>query len=366
MTTHVTEPVTTPTAGPAPGPDDAARIFRARSVRRIVLLVVLAVAVVVTSVVSLMLGQYDLPLRDLPAILAVGPTGATELTESVVWQIRIPRVLLGLLVGAALGVGGALMQAVFANPLAEPSVIGVTTGAGVGAAAAIVFGWTFLGTSTIPAMAFLSGLATTVVVYALARFGGKIRVINLILVGIAVNAVAGAAISFLVFLAPSTSREEIVFWQMGTLNGAQWAHVSVVAVITGAGLLVALLLGRHLDVLSLGDRAASHVGIDVGRLRAVAIVTATLLTAAAVSYAGLIGFVGLIVPHIIRTVAGPSNHLILPASALGGAVLIGLSDIVARTIIPFVDLPIGIFTALVGGPVFFILLRRMTRKAGHA
>lgn len=340
--------------------------FLARNRRRLILMSVLAVVAVITSIISVMVGQYDLPLRDLPAILAVGPAGASELTESVVWQIRIPRVVLGLLVGAALGVGGALMQAVFANPLAEPSVIGVTSGAGVGAAAAIVFGWNFLGSSTTPALAFFTGMITTGVVYGLSRFGGKIRVVNLILVGIAVNAVAGAAISFLVFLAPTTSREEIVFWQMGTLNGAQWSHVSVVAVITAVGLVVALLLGRRLDVLSLGDRAASHVGVDVGKLRAVAIITATLLTAAAVSYAGLIGFVGLIVPHIIRTVAGPSNHLIVPASALGGAVLIGLSDIAARSIIPFVDLPIGIFTALVGGPVFFILLRRMNSKGAHS
>lgn len=364
MSVHVSPVVKSPSSPTQPAPG-AEQVFRDRKLRRIILLIVLAVAVVVTSVISLMLGQYDLPLRDLPGILAVGPTGAGTLTESVVWQIRIPRVLLGLIVGAALGVGGALMQAVFANPLAEPSVIGVTSGAGVGAAAAIVFGWSFFGASTTPALAFVSGLATTVLVYGLSRFGGKIRVLNLILVGIAINAVAGAAISFLVYLAPTTSREEIVFWQMGTLNGAQWSHVSVVATITLVGLAVALLQGRNLDLLSLGDKAASHVGVDVARLRILAIITATLLTAAAVSYAGLIGFVGLIIPHIIRTVAGPSNHLILPASALGGAVLIGLSDIVARTIIPFGDLPIGIFTALVGGPTFFILLRRMTKKGGH-
>lgn len=351
---------------PAPTARAGAEAFRHRTLRRMILLVVLLVALVSTTVVSVMIGQYEIPLRDLPGILAAGPTAAADLSASVVWQIRLPRVLLGLLVGAALGVGGALMQAVFANPLAEPSVIGVTSGAGVGAAAAIVFGWGFLGASTLPALAFLAGLVTTGLVYVLARFGGRVRVLNLILVGIAVNAVAGAAISFLVFLAPSTSREEIVFWQMGTLNGAQWAHVSVVATIGVVGLAVALLLGRRLDVLALGEQAASHVGVDVGRLRALVIITATLLTAAAVSYAGLIGFVGLIVPHIIRTVAGPSNHLILPASALGGAVLIGLSDIVARTVIPFVDLPIGIFTALVGGPVFFLLLRRMTRKGSSA
>lgn len=339
-------------------------VFRRRALRRVILLIALCFGVVATSVVSLLVGQFEIPLRELPRILLLGPMGVSDLSESVIWQIRIPRVVLGLLVGAALGVGGALMQAVFANPLAEPSVIGVTSGAGVGAAAAIVFGWNFLGASTTPFLAFIAGLLTTVVVYGLARFDGSIRVINLILVGIAVNAVAGAAISFLVFLAPTTSREQIVFWQMGSLGGAQWSHVSVVSVIVAVGIAVALFLGRHLDVLSLGDKAASHVGVDVGRLRAVAIITATMLTAAAVSYAGLIGFVGLIVPHIIRTIAGPSNHLILPASALGGAVLIGLADIAARTVIPFADLPIGIFTALVGGPTFFILLRRMMRK-GH-
>lgn len=343
---------------------DSSDVFRRRRIRRIVLMVGLSIAVVVASTLSLVVGQFEIPLRDLPKILALGPTGVSELSESVVWQIRVPRVVLGLLVGAALGVGGALMQAVFANPLAEPSVIGVTSGAGVGAAASIVFGWSFLGASTTPALAFIAGLITTIVVYGLSRFNGSIRVINLILVGIAVNAVAGAAISFLVFLAPSTSREQIVFWQMGSLGGAQWSHVSVVAPIVVLGLSVALVVGRHLDVLSLGDRAAAHIGVNVSRLRAIAIVTATLLTAGAVSYAGLIGFVGLIVPHIIRTITGPSNHVILPASALGGAVLIGLADIAARTVIPFADLPIGIFTALVGGPTFFLLLRRMTRK-GH-
>lgn len=322
----------------------------------------LAVAVAVVSATSVVVGQYDVALRDLPSILSVGPAGVGTLTESVVWGIRIPRVVLGLLVGAALGVGGALMQAVFANPLAEPSVIGVTSGAGVGAAAVIVFNVTWLGATTVPVAAFLTALATTALVYALSRLGGKVRVVSLILVGIAVNAVAGAMISALVFIAPTASREQIVFWQMGSLNAAQWSHVSVVAVIAVLGTVVAMTMSTQLDVLALGDRAATHVGVDVSRARIVAIVVATLLTAGAVSYAGLIGFVGLIVPHIVRTVVGPSNVVLIPASALGGAVLIGLSDVVARTIVPYADLPIGIFTALVGGPTFFVLLRRMMKK----
>ncbi|MDK4250510.1 iron ABC transporter permease [Corynebacterium pseudodiphtheriticum] len=338
------------------------QVLRARNRNRVLLFIVLVFALVSGTIASLVIGQYTIPIGELPRILAVGPLGVSAMDESVIWQIRLPRLVLGLLVGAALGVGGALMQAVFANPLAEPSVIGVTAGAGVGAALAIVLGISWFGATTVPVFAFLSGLLTTWLVYQLARFAGRIRVINLALVGIAVNAVAGALISFFIFIAPTSSREQVVFWQMGSLSGAKWAHISVVAVLIGAGIAVALLLVGKLDVLALGERAAGHVGIDVARLRVLALLLATLLTAGAVSYAGLIGFVGLVVPHIIRTVAGPSNVVLLPASALGGAALIVLADTAARSIIDFADLPIGIFTALVGGPTFFILLRAMMRR----
>lgn len=338
------------------------QVLRARNRNRVLLFIVLVFALVSGTIASLVIGQYTIPIGELPRILAVGPLGVSAMDESVIWQIRLPRLVLGLLVGAALGVGGALMQAVFANPLAEPSVIGVTAGAGVGASLAIVLGISWFGATTVPVFAFLSGLLTTWMVYQLARFAGRIRVINLVLVGIAVNAVAGALISFFIFIAPTSSREQVVFWQMGSLSGAKWGHISVVAVLIGAGIAVALLLVGKLDVLALGDRAAGHVGIDVARLRVLALLLATLLTAGAVSYTGLIGFVGLVVPHIIRTVAGPSNVVLLPASALGGAALIVLADTAARSIIDFADLPIGIFTALVGGPTFFILLRAMMRR----
>ncbi|MDC7088861.1 FecCD family ABC transporter permease [Corynebacterium pseudodiphtheriticum] len=338
------------------------QVLRTRNRNRVLLFVVLVFVLVSGTIASLVIGQYTIPIGELPRILAVGPLGVSAMDESVIWQIRLPRLVLGLLVGAALGVGGALMQAVFANPLAEPSVIGVTAGAGVGASLAIVLGISWFGATTVPVFAFLSGLLATWMVYQLARFAGRIRVINLVLVGIAVNAVAGALISFFIFIAPTSSREQVVFWQMGSLSGAKWAHISVVAVLIGAGIAVALLLVGKLDVLALGDRAAGHVGIDVARLRVLALLLATLLTAGAVSYAGLIGFVGLVVPHIIRTVAGPSNVVLLPASALGGAALIVLADTAARSIIDFADLPIGIFTALVGGPTFFILLRAMMRR----
>lgn len=339
--------------------------FRRRRQLRVLLFGALAVALVAIAVFSVCVGQYEIAVGDLPAMLSVGPLGAVTMAEQVLWQIRLPRLVLGLLVGAALGVGGALMQAVFANPLAEPSVIGVTSGAGVGAALVIVSGFSVLGTSTVPVAAFVAGLLTTALVYGLSRFNGKVRVVNLLLVGIAVNAVAGAVISLAMFFAPTTSREQIIFWQMGSLAGAQWAHVSVVVVIVAAGMIGALMVSKQLDYLALGERAATHVGINVVRMRVLAIVLATLLTAGAVSYAGIIGFVGLIVPHIVRTVAGPSNVVLIPASALGGAVLIGCADIASRTLVAFADLPVGIFTAVVGGPVFFILLRQMMRKGQH-
>ncbi|WP_080793239.1 FecCD family ABC transporter permease [Corynebacterium pacaense] len=362
-------PPSSQSARSQPGTAQLARLERSvlarRRATRIALFVGLGILLLATALWSIIVGQYTIPLADLPGVLAAGPLGATTMPEQVVWQIRIPRIVLGILVGAALGVSGALMQAVFSNPLAEPSVIGVTSGAGVGAAFVIVFNLTFLGTSTIAFGAFVTAVITTVLVYQLARSSGRVQVINLILTGIAVNAVSGAIISFFVYLAPTTSRDEIVFWQMGSLNGSQWSHVSVVLVIAVVGMFVAWRLGRHLDVLALGESAAGHVGLNVGRLRLIAIGASTLLTAGAVAYAGLIGFVGLIIPHLLRTITGPANRILIPASALGGAVLICLSDIAARTVVPYADLPIGIFTALVGGPTFFILLRRMLKKGGH-
>ncbi|MDK8797187.1 iron ABC transporter permease [Corynebacterium sp. MSK044] len=336
--------------------------FQKRRTRRIVLFCVMAVLLTATCIYSITVGQYELDLGELWPILTAGPMAATDLDSSVIWQIRLPRLVLGLFVGAALGLGGALMQAVFSNPLAEPSIIGVTSGAGVGAAFAIVFGAGILGSWSVPASAFIAGVLTTLLVYQLSRTSGKVQVLNLVLVGIAANAIAGAAISMLVFLAPTTAREQIIFWQMGTLAGANWEHTGIVAIIVTATTAFAMFLGKKLDLLALGETAASHVGLNVQRVRIVAIALSTLLTAAAVSFAGIITFVGLVIPHIVRTVAGPSNRILLPASAIGGALLIGSSDILARALIPFADLPIGIFTALIGGPTFFFLLRQMIRK----
>lgn len=339
-------------------------IFARRRTQRRWVFVGLGVLAILAALVSIILGQYYITIRDLVPILTLGP-GQESLTASVVWNIRLPRLVLGLLVGAALGVAGTLMQAIFANPLAEPSIIGVTSGAGVGAAVAIVFNISFLGTFTVPALAFVSALVVTFIIYQFARHNGRVTVVHLILTGIAINAVCNAVIAFMVYLAPTANREAIIFWQMGSFNGSQWKHVWVVLPVVILGIAVALRLGKQLDILALGERAAAHTGVNVPVLRIVAIIASAVLTAAAVAFAGLIGFVGLIVPHLLRSIVGPENSILIPASALGGAVLIGFADVAARTLIPFADLPIGIFTALVGGPTFFILLRRMMRKGVH-
>ncbi len=330
-----------------------------------VTLIILAVALVVSVLCNLSLGQFGISVGEVWTEVFRGVDADGGLANGVIWNIRLPRLALGLLVGAALAVAGTVLQGLLGNPLAEPGVIGVTSGAGVGAAAAIVFGWGFLGLATVPFAAFVAGVITALAVYRLSRIAGKVHVLTLILTGIAINAVAGAAMSFLVYLAPTSSREEIIFWQMGSLNGAQWSQVASIAVPTVVCIAIAIGIAKQLDVLALGEAAARHAGVPVHTLRPLIICLATALAAAAVSFAGIIGFVGLIVPHILRQAIGPSNRWLVPLSAIGGAVLVTVADLAARNLIAYSELPIGIFTALVGGPTFLMLLRRnIIRQAG--
>lgn len=347
-------------------PPDHRTVLEHRSAVRWVTTAVLIVLLVVAVLVNLVLGQYALAPGDVTRALLAGPADHQVDGADVLWHIRLPRIVLCLLVGAALAVAGTLLQGLFGNPLTEPSVIGVTSGAGVGAAVSIVFGLGFLGSATTPVLAFVAGVFATVVIYRLSSLNGEIKVVTLILTGIAVNAVAGALISFMVFLAPTSSREQIIFWQMGSLNGAMWNQVAVVVVPVLACIAAACVIAGRMDLLSLGERAAGHAGVNVAAMRVWIIGLSTALAALAVSYAGIIGFVGLIVPHILRQVIGASNRWLVPLSAVGGALLLVTADLAARTLVAFADLPIGIFTALVGGPTFFILLRRMLRKGGAA
>ncbi|WP_185995645.1 FecCD family ABC transporter permease [Nocardioides campestrisoli] len=337
---------------------------------RTVVLGALGAALLVAVTVAAGAGQLHIPAGEVVGSvlhrlgLDLGTLPSHPQGESTLWQVRFPRLAMAVLVGASLGVAGAVMQGVFGNPLAEPGVVGVSAGAALAAAAVIVFDLVALGQWTLPVAAFLGGLVTTVAVYLLSRDGGRTEVVTLVLTGVAVNAMAGAALAFLMFLGDTQAREEIVFWQLGSLNGSRGEQVLITAPVALVGIAVAILLSRRLDLLALGDKGARHVGVDVERLRIASIVVVAVLTAAAVAFAGIIAFVGLIIPHLMRMVVGPGHRALVPASALGGAVLLVLADLWARTAIAYADLPIGMLTSLVGGPVFFWLLRRARRTAG--
>ncbi|MEV6674157.1 iron ABC transporter permease [Streptomyces sp. NPDC051162] len=325
-------------------------------------------ALLVLCLLSTSLGAYDIPvgdvLRSLLHRVGLGGHPLDRVGESVLWNVRLPRVALALLVGASLGCAGALMQGVFGNPLAEPGVIGVSAGAAVGAVASIALGLTFLGNWTVAACAFAGGLATVLAVYALSRSGGRTEVVTLILTGIAVNAFAGALIGLCVFLADSAQVTQITFWQLGSLAQATWPKVLAVLPCAVAGLAAAPWYARKLDLLALGERPARHLGVDVERLRLVLVLVVALLTAAAVAVAGIITFVGLLVPHLLRMAAGPGHRFLVPGSALGGALVLVTADLAARTAARPAELPLGVLTALLGSPFFFWLLRKSRRVQG--
>lgn len=328
----------------------------------------LVLALLVLVPVAAGVGAYPIPVGDvLGSVLhRVGPGGREldRVAESVLWNVRFPRIVLALLVGASLGCAGALMQGVFGNPLAEPGVIGVSSGAAVGAVAAIAFGVNFLGTWTVSVFAFVAGLGTVLLVYAMSRSGGRTEVVTLILTGIAVNAFAGAVIGLFLFYADTAAVNQITFWQLGSLAQATWPKVLAVLPCAVLGLAVAPWYARRLDLLSLGERPARHLGVDVERLRVVLVLVIALLTAAAVSVAGIIGFVGLVVPHLLRMAAGPGHRFLVPGSALLGALVLLGADLAARTVAAPAELPLGVLTALLGSPFFFWLLRRTRRRQG--
>jgi iron complex transport system permease protein len=343
---------------------------RVRAGRAGVLFTVLGVALVAMVIVSAGRGQLHVPADEVLGSvlhrmgLDIGPMPSHPQGDATLWTVRFPRIVLAVVVGAALATAGALMQGVFGNPLAEPGVVGVSTGAAFAAAIVIVFQISLFGAWTVAMFAFVGGLVTTLSVYLLSRSGGRTEVVTLVLTGIAVNAICSAGLALMIFLADTQAREEIVFWQLGSLNGTRWIYVGVVVPFVLAGLAGALFVARRLDVLALGDRSARHVGINVEQLRMFSIVLVALLTAAAVSFAGIIGFVGLVVPHLVRMVVGPGHRVLVPASALGGALLLVCADLAARTAVAYAELPIGMLTALVGGPFFFWLLRRTRGSAG--
>ena len=343
--------------------------------RRTIVGVALAVLLVGATLLSAVVGQFGVSPQDvvlsllhhawIPNPWFANPWAPIDPTaDAALWVIRFPRIVMAMAVGAALAVAGAVMQAIFGNPLAEPGVVGVSSGAALGAAFAIVTGLLALGDWTIAVLAFAGGLGATLLVYGVSRANGRTEVVTLLLTGIAVNAFGGAGLAFLLFVGGDASREQIVFWQLGSLSGSLWREAVLVLLVAAVGTVIAVLLGRRYDILALGERNARHLGVDVERLRFGSIVLVALLTGVGVAFVGIISFVGLVVPHLMRMLLGPSHRALLTASAFGGALLLVLADLLSRTIVAGAELPIGLLTSLVGGPFFFILLWRQRRAAG--
>ncbi len=339
-----------------------------RLARPHVVLALLAVALAVVCVLAAGIGAVGIPPEQVLATVAhraglhVG--SVTSENAAVLWQIRLPRVALGVLVGASLGCAGAIMQGIFGNPLADPGIVGVSSGAAVGAVVTIVSGAFVFGRWSVTVAAFVGGVLTTVLVYLIARSHGRTEVVTLILTGIAVNALAGAAIGLCTFLATNEQLQDITFWNLGSLSAATWQAVAAVAPCAALGQAIAPPYAPSLDLHSLGESSARHLGVDVERLRIVLILVVGLLVSAAVAVCGVVGFVGLVVPHLIRLMIGPAHRTLIAGSALGGAIVVVAGDLAARTIVLPAEAPLGVLTALLGAPFFLWLLRRTRRSQG--
>jgi iron complex transport system permease protein len=301
--------------------------------------------------------------KALPFGMADGAR-VSDADVAVVWLIRLPRVLVAMTVGAGLAMAGTVMQGLFRNPLAEPSIAGVGPGAAFGAVLVFVSGWAATSVVALPLAAIASGLGALLLVYGIATRGGATPVGTLLLAGIAVGALFTALSSLLISLniASWHVAQEIVFWMMGGLDARTWAHVWLSAPFVAVGSVAALLQARTLDMLLLGEETAASLGVDVESAKRVLIVTAALLTGASVAVAGLVGFVGLIVPHGVRLLVGPAHRVLLPAAAVTGAAFVVLADLVARTAYRPVEIRLGIVTALCGAPFFLWLLLRRLRE----
>ncbi|MAH39324.1 MAG: iron ABC transporter [Dehalococcoidales bacterium] len=326
------------------------------------LLILLAVVVVLATAI----GSVDIPflatariMIDKLPLVDITPSW-TSAWETIILEIRLPRVILAGVVGAALAIAGATYQGLFRNPLADPYLIGVAQGAALGAVIGFLVPITGIGIGSVPLFAFVGALVSVAVVYSLARVGGTLPVTTLILAGVALGALLGAIVSYLV-ITSGAKMPGIIFWLIGSFSLSQWSEVQVVLPIMVVGVVVIMLFARSLNIMQLDEEQAQQLGINVERLKLILLTAATLMTAAAVSFVGIIGFIGIIIPHAVRLIWGPDYRFLLPLSVLSGAIFLILADVVARTILAPSEIPIGVITAICGAPFFLYLLRRRTK-----
>jgi len=334
---------------------------------------ILGATLLVVMLIAVSFGSTAIPLGVIVQIV-LNSTKLFHFTRSwdpsvelIVWQYRIPVVVGAALVGAALSIAGTLFQGMLRNPLADPFLIGTSSGAALGASIAFVLPFdTLYGSffSLTPILAFVGALVTVLLVYAIARTDGRTPVVTLLLAGVVVNAVLIAFQTLILTLVPHSqfTVQSLFSWLSGGVAVTGWPPVLIVGAITIVGIILSLSLASILDVFALGEESASHLGLHIEWYKFLIVIVASLLTAAAVSISGLIGFVGLVTPHVMRLLLGPKHRFLLPTTALGGAIFLTLADLLARVLIPGTILPVGVFTALVGAPFFLFLLRRSKRE----
>ncbi|MFA4901106.1 MAG: iron ABC transporter permease [Desulfobaccales bacterium] len=354
---------------PVPDLDRAVDLAEARSrhqreTRRFaVALIIMSLGLILSAILATGIGRMDVGWGTIAAValqkLGIHTALVDRTTDVVIWDIRLSRVVLSGLVGAALATAGVIFQGILLNPLADPFTIGVSTGAAFGVAVLVMagVGGSFLGLSPLPLGALLGAMGAMAAVLVLSRESGRIRKETLILAGIVVSTFLSALISLIKSL-DEESLSAIVFWIMGSFSGRGWIHVGFLLPYLAAGLFLAALYHRELDILALGEEQSHHLGVAVSKVRLHLLVGASLLTAGAVSVSGVIGFVGLVVPHLVRVLAGPSHGRLLALSAVTGALILIWSDVLARVLLSSgQELPVGVVTALLGGPFFFYLLK---------
>lgn len=335
----------------------------------------LAVLLLVVMVWSVGIGAVSIPVPDVLAILfkQLGwATGTVEVQqETVLTVIRLPRILLGVLVGGVLGISGAAIQGLFRNPLADPSLIGISSGASVMAVLMIVLQLkvfqhlsSLSGLYALSLAAFAGAVVTTLLVYSLARRDGRTVVSTMLLVGIAINVLCEALRGLMMYLADEAQLRAISYWSLGSLGGASWEVLQVAAPFLILPIVLMPRLSKPMNAFALGESQAGHLGVDVSSLKRNVVILATLGVGVSVAVSGVIGFIGLVIPHVIRLLGGPNHRTVLPASALFGAIVLTLSDLVARTIVTPAELPLGIITGMIGAPTFLFMLLRGTGNRG--
>jgi iron complex transport system permease protein len=331
--------------------------------RRVALvLLAMLLALLAAAFLGLVAGPSALAPGDVAAVL--GGDAPSSAAADIVLRVRLPRVVLGMLVGASLAVSGVLFQALLRNPLADPFVLGISGGAALGAILVLSLGGAVgLGYAAVPPAAFAGSLCTTLLLYAVAGIRGRVSATHLLLTGVVFNAFASAAIVFLASISGLMEGAGVFLWLIGSLSASRVEVAGWVAVFLTLGIGCAIPLARSLNLLTLGEDSAQQLGVDVERHKRILLLATSLMVGAAVSVAGLIGFVGLIIPHLLRLLLGPDHRLLVPAAALGGAAFLVVCDAVARTLLDGRELPVGAITALAGGPLFLYLLRRHQLRA---